>query len=89
MLERGSQVAVVAFVVLALDRKNGDFVVLDQRRRHIVLSREGIRRAEQNVRAAGFESLHQIGRFSSHMQASREAHAAQRFFLLEPFLYSL
>ena len=40
-------------MVLALDRVDGDAVVHDERGRHVVLRREGIRGAEHEVRAAG------------------------------------
>ena len=43
-----------SFPVLALDGEHGNFVVLHEARRHIVLRGQRIRSAKHDIRAAGF-----------------------------------
>ena len=57
VIERGAQVAIVGLVVLALDRVGGNLVVLNQRRRDVVLGRQRIGGAQNHVGAAGLERL--------------------------------
>ena len=76
-------VAVVGVVVLALDRVDRDAVLLDERRRDIVLRRERVRRAEDDVRAARVERAREVRRLRRHVQAGRDPVPRQRLLALE------
>ena len=69
--------------VLALHRERRDAALLAERRRHVVLGRERVRRAERDLRAAGRERLHQVRGLGRHVQARRDPDAGQRLLLLE------
>jgi hypothetical protein len=76
-------VRVVRVVVLALDRKARDVVLVDERRGDVVLRRERIGRAQHDVRAARLQRPHQVGGLGRHVQAGGDAVAAQRLLALE------
>ena len=67
VVDGGLDVAVVGVVVLALDRKDGDVELVDQRGGDLVLSRERVRCAEDDVGAAGLERAHQICGLARHV----------------------
>ena len=77
-------VRVVRVVVLALDREDRDVEVLDERGRDVVLRRERIRGAQNDIRAAGLQRPHEVRGLGRHVQAGRDAVAAQGLLLLEP-----
>ncbi len=79
MIERRLDVVVVGVVVFALDGVNGDFVVRHQRRRYVILRRQRVGGAQDDVRAAHLQRVHQIRRLGGDVQARRDAHALQRF----------
>ena len=78
VVDRRLDVRVVRVVVLALDREDGDVELLDERRGDVVLRRERVRRAEHDVRAAGLQRAHEVRGLGRHVQARRDAVAAQR-----------
>ena len=82
--EHRFDVPVVALVVLALMGVDGDLVDVHERRRRLVLGREGVRGAERDLGATGLEREHQHGRLGRHVQARAEADPLQRLFLREP-----
>ena len=84
VVDRGLDVRVVGVVVLALDREDGDVVLVDERRGDVVLRRERVRRAEHDVRAAGLQRPHQVRGLGRHVEARRDAVAGQRLLALEP-----
>ena len=63
--------------------KTDDVVLLDERRRHVVLGRQRVRGAEHDVRAAGLERPRQVGGLGRDVQAGRDAVAGQRLLALE------
>jgi hypothetical protein len=74
---------VVGVVVLALDREDGHVVLLDERRGDVVLGGERVRRAQDDVGAAGLERAHQVGGLGGDVQARRDAVAGERLLPLE------
>ena len=68
-IEHGAQVLVVGLVVLALDREDRDAFVLDQRRGGVVLGRERVRGAQEDLGAAGLERAHEVGGLGGDVQA--------------------
>ncbi len=78
VVDRGLDVLVVGVVVLALDREDGDAVLLDERRRGVVLRRERVRGAEHDVGAAGLERAHQVRRLGRDVQAGGDAVPGER-----------
>ena len=83
VVERGFYVLVVRIVVLASDRIRLDRVMRSKRCRDGVVGRERIGRAQRDVRAARFESQHQVGRLAGHVQARGQALALQRLVFRE------
>ena len=84
VVDRGLDVGVVGVVVLALDREDGDVVLVDERGRHVVLRGKRIGGAEDDVGAAGLQRPHQVGGLAGHVQAGSDAVAGQRLLTLEP-----
>ena len=84
VVDRRLDVAVVRVVVLALDRERRDSVLLDQRGRHVVLRRERVRRAEDDVGAARLQRTGQVGRLRGDVQARRDAETGEWLLALEP-----
>jgi hypothetical protein len=83
VVDRGLDVLVVGVVVLALDREDGDVELLDERGRDVVLRRERVRGAEDDVGTARFEGAHQVRGLARDVQAGRDAVAGQRLLVLE------
>ncbi len=86
MIKRRAQVAVVGGVVFAFDRKHRDFVLRNQRRRHVILGGQRIGSGYHNIRAACLQSAHQIRRFGGYVHAGCHSDALERTFLAEAFL---
>ena len=78
VVDRGFDVLVVGVVVLALDRKDGDLELVDERGRDVVLRRERVRGAEHDVRAAILQRAHQVGGLAGDVQAGGDAVARER-----------
>ncbi len=78
VVDRGLDVLVVGVVVLALDREDGDAVLLDERRRGVVLRRERVRGAEHDVGAARLERAHQVRGLGRDVQARGDAVPGER-----------
>ena len=74
---------VVRVVVLAFDREDGNVVFVDERCGDVVLRRQRIRRAKDDVCAAGLQCPHEIRRLRRDVQARRDAVAGERLFLFE------
>ena len=83
VVDRGLDVRVVRVVVLALDREDGDVVLVDERRGDVVLRRERVRRAEHDVRAARLERAREVRRLGRDVQAGGDAVAGERLLALE------
>ncbi len=76
--DQRAYVADVRVQVLAVNRPDLDVVVLDERRRDVVLGRERVGRAQRGARAAGDQSLHQVGGLGGDVQACGHPHALER-----------
>jgi len=87
--QRILHVTVVGLGVLALDRKDSDTGILDERCSHVVLRAERIRRAERNLRTTRLQRLHQHCRLGRHVEAGNNIYAFQRLFLAETILDAL
>ena len=74
---------VVRDVVLALDRKGGDLVLVDQRGSNIILCGERVGGGQDDIRTAFLQGPHQVGRLARYMQAGRDAQVFERLLLLE------
>ena len=83
VVDRGLDVLVVRVVVLALDREDGDVVLLDQRRRDVVLGGERVGRAEDDVRAARLQRAGEVRRLGGHVQAGGDPLPGERLLALE------
>ena len=83
VIERRHDVRVVGIVVLALDGVDRDVVVAHQAGGDIVLRGQRIGGAQHNIGAAIAQGDGQVGGFSRHVQAGRNAHALQRLVLDE------
>ena len=83
MVDRRLDVAVVRVVVLALDREHADAVLLDERGRDVVLRRERVGRAEDDVRAARLQRAGEVRRLGRHVQARGDAVPGERLLALE------
>src|SRR5262249_34314205 len=83
VVERGVDVRVVGGVVLALDGEGGDAVFLDERRGRVVLRRERVRAAEDEVGTAVSQGDGEVGRLRGDVEASGHANALERLFLDE------
>ena len=77
------QVRVVGLVVLAAPGERRDAVLGDERGRHVVLGRERVARREHDLRAAGLERAHQVGRLGRDVEARADAQAVERPVALE------
>ena len=84
VVDRRLDVLVVGVVVLALDREDGDVVLLDEGGGDVVLGRERVRGAEHDVGTSGLEGPHQVRRLARDVQAGRDAVAGERLLALEP-----
>ena len=84
VLQGGRDVPVIAVLVFALDRVGRDSVILHQAGRDVVLGRQRVGGAQQEVGTAGLQGLGQVGGFGRDVQAGRHSHSGQRLFLLEP-----
>jgi len=83
MVDRGLDVAVVRVVVLTLDREHADAVLLHERGCDVVLRRERVGRAQDDVGAARLERAGKVRRLGRHMQARGDAVAGERLLALE------
>ncbi len=83
VLQGGGDVPVIAVLVLALDRVDRDAVILHQAGRDVVLGRQRVGGAQQEVGAAGLQGLGQVGGLGRDVQTGRHPHPGQRLFLLE------
>ena len=83
MVDGGVDVPVVGRVVLALDGVDAHAVLLDQRRRDVVLGGERVGGAEHHVGAAGLERAHEVGGLGGDVQAGADAHALERLLARE------
>ena len=77
------EMAVVGVAVLAVAGVAADPVGGDERRRHIVLRRERVRRREGDLGAAGLQRAHQVGRLGGHVEAGADAQAREGLLALE------
>ena len=64
--------------------KRGDPVLLDQRRRHVVLRGERVRGAEDDVGAARLQRAGEVRRLGRDVEAGRDAEPGKRLLALEP-----
>ncbi len=78
VVDRGADVAVVDVVRLAVNGVDGDPVLGDQRGRDLVLGRERVRRAQEDVGAPRLQGAGQVGGLGGHVQARRDAQARER-----------
>ncbi len=83
MVDRRGDVRVVGVVVLALDREDGHAVLGDERSGHVVLRRERVRGAEEDVGAAGLQRAREVRGLRRHVQAGGDAVAVERPLALE------
>ncbi len=83
MVDCGLDVAVVRVVVLTLDREDRDPVLVDERRRDVVLRRQRVGRAEDDVCTTSLQSPGEVRRLGGDVQAGRDADARQRLLPLE------
>ena len=72
VLQRGADMLEVSDFVFALDREDGDFILIHQRGSNIILRGKRIGGSEDDVRAAFLQGDHQVGGFGGHMQTSRK-----------------
>ena len=84
MVDRRLEVLVVRVVVLALDRERADLVRVDERGRDVVLGRQRVRGAQDDLGAAGLQRSHEVRGLGRHVQAGRDAVAGERLLALEP-----
>src|SRR4029453_7834119 len=80
---------IISFIIFSLDSIDGYLVVLYQRRRDIVLRGKRIGRAQDDIRATGFQGLNQIGGFRGNMKASGKTHAPERLLLAKSLAHAL
>ena len=78
------EVRVVGVAVLAAPGVDGDAVLRHERRRDVVLGRQRVARREHDLRAAGLERAHEVGRLGRDVQAGADAQAVERPLALEP-----
>jgi hypothetical protein len=83
MVDRGLDVAVVRVVVLALDREHAHAVLLDERGGDIVLRRERVGRAEDDVGATRLQRAGEVRRLRRHVQAGGDPMSRERLLALE------
>ena len=84
VVDGGLDVRVVRVVVLAADGEDGDPVLLHERRGDVVLRRERVRRAEDDVGAPRGQRPREVGGLGRHVQAGGDADAVERPLALEP-----
>ena len=84
-LEHRAQMAVIGVAILAMNRVGRDAVFGDQRRRDVVLGRERIARAAEDLRAARLERAQQVGGLAGDVQACAEPLALERLVFGEAF----
>jgi hypothetical protein len=89
VIQGRAKMAIVRFVIFSLDGVDGYLVVLYQRRRDIVLRGKRIGRAQDDIRATGFQSLNQIGGLRGDMKASGKTHAPERLLFAETLAHAL
>src|SRR5206468_2676360 len=68
VIDRGKNVAVVRFVVLALDRKNRDAVVAHQAGGNVILGGKRVRCAQSDIGAAVAEADSEVPGFGGDVQ---------------------
>ncbi len=83
VLQSGGDVTIIAVLVLTFDRIDRNAEIFHQAGRDIVLGRQWVGGAEQQIGAAGFEGLRQVGGLGGDVQAGRHPHPRQRLFFLE------
>jgi hypothetical protein len=81
--EHRLDVPVVGGLVLAFDRERRDAELARQRRGHVILGRQRVRRAQRDGRPGGLQRDHQVGRLGGHVQAAADPQAGQRFVATE------
>ena len=77
-------VFVVLLIALPLNREHRHPRALYQRRRHLILRRKRIARAQRHLRPAALQRQRQIRRLRGHMQTRPNPHALQRTLPREP-----
>ena len=85
VIERGKNVLVIGFIVLALDGVDGNAVIANQRCRHVILRGERVGGAKNHVSAAIAQRNGQVCGLRGHVQARGNANALQRL-VLDEFL---
>jgi len=80
-------VLVVGVAVLAANGEDGDFVLLAQPRRNVVLSAQRVGGAEHDVRTARLKGARKVGRLGRDVQAARQTNALERLLAGEPLAY--
>ena len=83
VLQGTQDMLIIGVVVLALNGKGRDPVMLHQRGGHIVLRGQWVRRAQHHFHAARFEGPHEIRRLGGDMEAGHGGQPFQRLFFLE------
>ena len=84
VIEGRLDVLVVGLVVLAADRVGLDAVKGGQGRRHRIIRRERIGRAQGDLPTACFQREHQVGSLARHVQARRQPQPFERLVFREP-----
>jgi len=83
-VERCAHMSIVGFSRFALNRIYRYSPVGYQRRSHVVLCGEGVRRAQRDVRPARLQRDGEVRGFRGHMEARREALPRERALAREP-----
>src|SRR5271165_3436414 len=77
VIESGHDVRIVAVVVLAFDRIDGNVVVANEGRGDVVLSGKRVRCAQHDIGAAIAQGDHEIRGFSGYVQAGRHSQTGE------------
>ena len=83
VVDRRLDVLVVRVVVLALDREGRDAVLVDERGGDVVLRRQRVGGADDDVGATRLKRAHQVRSLGGHVQAGRDPVAGERLLGLE------
>ena len=82
-VQHGIYVPVVGSVVFAFNSEYRNLVMFNKSGGHVILGAERIRCTQRNRGPSGFQSLHQGGGFSGHVQACSQAYAFEWFFFFK------